>query len=306
MADCFCRLYFEGMPSIAVVVGHQELFDRLGTLGHCDPAKRRIELSPNFVSDEQHFGKIKDLLKHELTHAWTIWKGFPTDSACGHTAWFLWKALQLGLDLSTTLGKWPELAAVIDRLISGWRPPGLEGEKAALPPPNCHANATGKTIEVETPAFAAGDGEDGDQPAESEDEPFNPPFAPGGWNSEVDYDTSEGFDEAGSSGGSEAKPVGGRAEPVAKPAHEESERAWKRILLSRAEIESRINRIIAEELGVDEKEVTRDARFLEDLMADSLDLVELVMRVEEEFGIEIPDEVAEKIRSVDDVYRLIH
>ena len=56
---------------------------------------------------------------------------------------------------------------------------------------------------------------------------------------------------------------------------------------------------------VDENEVTPNARFIDDLGADSLDTVELVMRFEEEFGIEIPDEDAEKIQSVRDAYNYI-
>ncbi|HMW02226.1 MAG TPA: acyl carrier protein [Acidobacteriota bacterium] len=63
-------------------------------------------------------------------------------------------------------------------------------------------------------------------------------------------------------------------------------------------IEEKVRQIIVEELGVDESEVTPKARFIDDLGADSLDTVELVMRFEEEFGIEIPDEDAEKITSV--------
>ena len=65
-----------------------------------------------------------------------------------------------------------------------------------------------------------------------------------------------------------------------------------------SEIQDKIKQIIVDELGVDEAEVTENARFIEDLGADSLDLVELVMRFEEEFGIEIPDEDAEKITTV--------
>ena len=64
------------------------------------------------------------------------------------------------------------------------------------------------------------------------------------------------------------------------------------------EIENKVKQIIVDELGVDENEVTPNARFIDDLGADSLDTVELVMRFEEEFGIEIPDEDAEKIQSV--------
>jgi acyl carrier protein len=66
------------------------------------------------------------------------------------------------------------------------------------------------------------------------------------------------------------------------------------------EIQEKIKQIIADELGVDEAQVTENARFIEDLGADSLDIVELIMRFEEEFGIEIPDEDAEKMQSVRD------
>lgn len=61
-----------------------------------------------------------------------------------------------------------------------------------------------------------------------------------------------------------------------------------------ATVDERVKKIIAEQLGVEEDEVTSEASFVEDLGADSLDTVELVMALEEEFGIEIPDEDAEK------------
>jgi acyl carrier protein len=70
-------------------------------------------------------------------------------------------------------------------------------------------------------------------------------------------------------------------------------------------VQEKIKQIIVDELGVDEAEVTENARFIEDLGADSLDLVELVMRFEEEFDIEIPDEDAEKILSVRDAYAYV-
>ncbi|MBK7993564.1 MAG: acyl carrier protein [Blastocatellia bacterium] len=70
-------------------------------------------------------------------------------------------------------------------------------------------------------------------------------------------------------------------------------------------VEERVRQIIVEELGVDEAEVTSNARFIDDLGADSLDTVELVMHFEEEFGIEIPDEDAEKITSVRDAIAYI-
>ncbi len=62
----------------------------------------------------------------------------------------------------------------------------------------------------------------------------------------------------------------------------------------------KVKSIIVEQLGVDEEEVTMEASFTDDLGADSLDIVELVMAFEEEFGIEIPDEDAEKIATVND------
>ncbi|MBW3660145.1 MAG: acyl carrier protein [Gemmatimonadetes bacterium] len=63
-------------------------------------------------------------------------------------------------------------------------------------------------------------------------------------------------------------------------------------------VESKVKEIIVENLGVDGEKVTRDASFVEDLGADSLDTVELVMAFEEEFDIEIPDEDAEKLTTV--------
>ncbi|MGE3977433.1 MAG: acyl carrier protein [Nitrospira sp.] len=65
-----------------------------------------------------------------------------------------------------------------------------------------------------------------------------------------------------------------------------------------ATVDERVKKIIAEQLGVEEDEVTSEASFVEDLGADSLDTVELVMALEEEFSIEIPDEDAEKILTV--------
>lgn len=66
------------------------------------------------------------------------------------------------------------------------------------------------------------------------------------------------------------------------------------------EVEARLRKIVAEQLGVEESQVVREASFVDDLNADSLDLVELIMSLEEEFGIEIPDEDAEKIATVGD------
>ena len=68
-------------------------------------------------------------------------------------------------------------------------------------------------------------------------------------------------------------------------------------------IEQRIKDIIVEQLGVNADQVTPEAKFIEDLGADSLDTVELVMALEEEFGLEIPDDEAEKLQSVGDVIK---
>jgi acyl carrier protein len=70
-------------------------------------------------------------------------------------------------------------------------------------------------------------------------------------------------------------------------------------------IEKRVKEIIVEQLGVNENEVTPEAKFVDDLGADSLDLVELVMALEEEYNIEISDEDAEKILTVGDVIEYI-
>jgi acyl carrier protein len=67
-----------------------------------------------------------------------------------------------------------------------------------------------------------------------------------------------------------------------------------------ASIDERVKQIVAEQLGVDEEQVTNEASFMDDLGADSLDTVELVMALEEEFDIEISDEDAEKIQTVQD------
>jgi len=72
-----------------------------------------------------------------------------------------------------------------------------------------------------------------------------------------------------------------------------------------ASVEERVKQIIVEQLGVEESEVTPSASFVDDLGADSLDTVELVMAFEEAFDIEIPDEQAEKIRKVQDAIQYI-
>ena len=71
------------------------------------------------------------------------------------------------------------------------------------------------------------------------------------------------------------------------------------------EMVERLKKIVAEQLGVDESKIVPSARFTDDLNADSLDLVEMIMSLEEEFGVEIPDEDAEKIVSVQDAITYI-
>ncbi|MGF1561859.1 MAG: acyl carrier protein [Geminicoccaceae bacterium] len=70
-------------------------------------------------------------------------------------------------------------------------------------------------------------------------------------------------------------------------------------------IEERVSKIVVEHLGVDEEKVVPGASFIDDLGADSLDTVELVMAFEEEFGCEIPDDAAEKITTVQDAINFI-
>ena len=72
------------------------------------------------------------------------------------------------------------------------------------------------------------------------------------------------------------------------------------------ELETKVKDIIAEELGVEREKLTNEASFMEDLGADSLDTVELVMAFEKEFDIDIPDEEAEKLRTVGDALSYLH
>ena len=72
-----------------------------------------------------------------------------------------------------------------------------------------------------------------------------------------------------------------------------------------SETADRVKKIVVEHLGVEQDKVTEDASFIDDLGADSLDIVELVMAFEEEFGVEIPDDAAEKISTVKDAISFI-
>ena len=72
-----------------------------------------------------------------------------------------------------------------------------------------------------------------------------------------------------------------------------------------SDVAERVKKIVVEHLGVEEDKVTETATFIDDLGADSLDTVELVMAFEEEFGVEIPDDAAEKISTVGDATKFI-
>jgi acyl carrier protein len=78
-----------------------------------------------------------------------------------------------------------------------------------------------------------------------------------------------------------------------------------RISMAEKSIEDKVKDIIVEQLGVNPEQVTLQAKFIEDLGADSLDTVELVMAFEEEFNVEVPDEEAEKLQTVGDVVKYI-
>jgi acyl carrier protein len=98
--------------------------------------------------------------------------------------------------------------------------------------------------------------------------------------------------------------------PAAKPAEAAGPEAntgqsFSCTKASRSEIKKRLEKIIVEHLGVDKSKVTDSARFIQDLGADSLDMVELVMAFEEEFNCEIPDDVAEKIVTVKDAVEVL-
>ncbi len=76
-------------------------------------------------------------------------------------------------------------------------------------------------------------------------------------------------------------------------------------MATKEQIFDKVKEIIVDQLGVEEEEVTLESSFIEDLGADSLDIVELIMALEEEFGLEIPDDEAEKISNVNDAVEYI-
>ncbi|MHB1610196.1 MAG: acyl carrier protein [Sulfobacillus sp.] len=76
-------------------------------------------------------------------------------------------------------------------------------------------------------------------------------------------------------------------------------------MANKEQVFDKVKEIIVDQLGVDEEEVTTEASFIDDLGADSLDIVELIMALEEEFGLEIPDDEAEKISTVNDAVEYI-
>jgi acyl carrier protein len=80
---------------------------------------------------------------------------------------------------------------------------------------------------------------------------------------------------------------------------------WPTRVKNMSDVAERVKKIVVEHLGVDDSKVTESASFIDDLGADSLDTVELVMAFEEEFGCEIPDEAAEKIVTVKDAIQFI-
>jgi acyl carrier protein len=101
--------------------------------------------------------------------------------------------------------------------------------------------------------------------------------------------------------GGDTNDGGWRRNPSAEATFKASQRGKERM----SDVNDRVKKIVVEHLGVDESKVTENASFIDDLGADSLDTVELVMAFEEEFGCEIPDDAAEKIVTVKDAVNFI-
>jgi acyl carrier protein len=99
--------------------------------------------------------------------------------------------------------------------------------------------------------------------------------------------------------------AGGRPDTTGTSPVHPGEAGGDRLATTQQEVFDKLKKIIVEQLGVDETDVTMEASFVDDLNADSLDLVELIMSLEEEFGTEISDEEAEKIKTVSDAVEYI-
>ena len=84
-----------------------------------------------------------------------------------------------------------------------------------------------------------------------------------------------------------------------------AERVAPRAMLVMSEVEGKLKEIVAEQLGVEESSITAEANFAADLGADSLDVVEMVMKIEEAFNIELPDERAEEVQNLSDAVRVV-
>jgi len=113
---------------------------------------------------------------------------------------------------------------------------------------------------------------------------------------------------AGRSGvrGGESVAQAGRNQKNEADLHDEVGRNGGSFPMAATQIEAKVKNIIAEQLGVGEDEIKPESNFVEDLGADSLDIVELVMAMEEEFEVEIPDEEAENIKTVGDAIKYIN
>jgi len=99
-----------------------------------------------------------------------------------------------------------------------------------------------------------------------------------------------------------AKSASAAAPPLKPPGGAQAEPCLE---VTRIEIEGRLKKVVINHLGVDGSQVTENAKFIDDLGADSLDLCELTMAFEEEFGLEIPDEAAKKMVTVKDVIEFL-
>ena len=109
------------------------------------------------------------------------------------------------------------------------------------------------------------------------------------------------FDDSAFCGREAPGVLGGRGGPAVLPFGSDNKQGYKTM----SDVAERVKKIVVEHLGVDSDKVKPEASFIDDLGADSLDTVELVMAFEEEFGIEIPDDAAETIQTVGDAIKFI-